>query len=86
MKSNDHREKRNFYIVVLGLAEKKIGLVVDALIGQKEVVIKSLGSYLKNVKGIAGATILGDGTVRLIIDVAQVFKMSAKNSLDFIKL
>ncbi|CUS94191.1 CheW-like domain-containing protein, partial [Candidatus Kryptonium thompsonii] len=54
--------------------------------GQKEVVIKSLGSYLKNVKGIAGATILGDGTVRLIIDVAQVFKMSAKNSLDFIKL
>ena len=86
LKSNDHREKRNFYIVVLGLAEKKIGLVVDALIGQKEVVIKSLGSYLKNVKGIAGATILGDGTVRLIIDVAQVFKMSAKNSLDFIKL
>jgi two-component system chemotaxis sensor kinase CheA len=86
LKSNGHREKRNFYIVVLGLAEKKIGLVVDALIGQKEVVIKSLGSYLKNVKGIAGATILGDGTVRLIIDVAQVFKMSAKNSLDFIKL
>ena len=73
LKSNDHREKRNFYIVVLGLAEKKIGLVVDALIGQKEVVIKSLGSYLKNVKGIAGATILGDGTVRLIIDVAQPF-------------
>ncbi|MFN3134306.1 MAG: chemotaxis protein CheA [Candidatus Kryptonium sp.] len=86
LKSNGYREKRNFYIVVLGLAEKKIGLVVDALIGQKEVVIKSLGSYLKNVKGIAGATILGDGTVRLIIDVAQVFKMSAKNSFDFIKL
>lgn len=86
LKSNGYREKRNFYIVVLGLAEKKIGLVVDALIGQKEVVIKSLGSYLKNVKGIAGATILGDGTVRLIIDVAQVFKMSAKNSFDFMKL
>ncbi len=86
LKSNGFGEKKDFYIVVLGLAEKKIGLVVDALIGQKEVVIKSLGSYLKNVKGIAGATILGDGTVRLIVDVAQVFKMSAKNSFDFIKL
>lgn len=77
-------EKKYLYIVVIGLAEKKLGVVVDGLIGQKEVVIKSLGSYLNNTKGIAGATILGDGTVRMIIDVAQIFKMSAENSFSFI--
>ncbi|MCX7761215.1 MAG: chemotaxis protein CheA [Candidatus Kryptonium sp.] len=71
----------NLYVVVVGLAEKKLGLVVDALIGQKEVVIKSLGSYLKNVKGIAGATILGDGSVKLIIDIAQIFKMLTEKFL-----
>jgi len=78
--------KENLYVVVLGLAEKKLGLIVDELIGQKEVVIKSLGSYLKNIKGIAGATILGDGTVRMIIDVAQIFKMSSGNFFSFAKL
>lgn len=71
----------NLYVVVVGLAERKLGLVVDALIGQKEVVIKSLGSYLKNVKGIAGATILGDGSVKLIIDIAQIFKMLTEKFL-----
>lgn len=77
-------EKENLYIVVLGLAEKKLGIVVDGLLGQKEVVIKSLGSYLSNVRGIAGATILGDGTVRMIIDVAQIFRMSNENSFSFV--
>ncbi len=77
-------DKQNLYIVVLGLAEKKLGVVVDGLLGQKEVVIKSLGSYLSNVKGIAGATILGDGTVRMIVDVAQIFKMSTENSFSFV--
>jgi two-component system chemotaxis sensor kinase CheA len=76
--------KENLYVVVVGLAEKKLGIVVDELVGQKEVVIKSLGSYLNNVRGIAGATILGDGTVRMIVDVAQIFKMSAENSYSFI--
>jgi two-component system chemotaxis sensor kinase CheA len=76
--------KENLYVVVVGLAEKKLGIVVDGLVGQKEVVIKSLGSYLNNVRGIAGATILGDGTVRMIVDVAQIFKMSAENLYSFI--
>jgi two-component system, chemotaxis family, sensor kinase CheA len=61
--------------VVVGLAEQRLGIVVDSLLGQKEVVIKSLGSYLGNVKGIAGSTILGDGRVIVIIDVAQLMKM-----------
>lgn len=60
------------YIVVVGIAEKKYGIKVDHLIGQKEVVLKSLGSYLGNVKGIAGSTILGDGTVVVILDIAEL--------------
>lgn len=60
------------YIVVLALAERKFGIKVNALIGQKEVVIKSLGSYLGNVKGIAGSTIMGDGRVVMILDLAEI--------------
>lgn len=66
----------NSYVVVLGLAEKRLGLVVDKLIGQEEVVIKSLGEFLGHTKGIAGATILGDGRVRLIVDPAGIFGMA----------
>jgi len=60
------------YVVVVGIAEKKYGIKVDQLIGQKEVVLKSLGSYLGNLKGIAGSTILGDGTVVVILDIAEL--------------
>lgn len=56
------------YVVVIGAADKRVGLVVTRLVGQQEVAIKSLGNYLANVPGIAGSTILGDGRVTLIID------------------
>ena len=56
------------YVVVIGAADKRVGLVVSRLVGQQEVAIKSLGNYLSNVPGIAGSTILGDGRVTLIID------------------
>lgn len=56
------------YVVVVGAAEKRMGLVVTRLVGQQEVAIKSLGSYLANIPGIAGSTILGDGRVALIVD------------------
>lgn len=56
------------YVVVVGSADKRMGLVVSRLVGQQEVAIKSLGNYLANVPGIAGSTILGDGRVALIID------------------
>ena len=49
--------------------EKFAGLVVDNLMGQQEIVIKSLGKYIENNKIISGATILGDGEVALILDV-----------------
>ncbi|MBE0499076.1 MAG: chemotaxis protein CheW [Campylobacterales bacterium] len=64
------------YVVVLGLAETKIGLIVDSLVGQEEIVIKSMGEYLKGMDGIAGATIRGDGGVTLIVDVAAIMQMS----------
>jgi len=56
------------YVVVVGSADKRMGLVVTRLVGQQEVAIKSLGNYLANIPGIAGSTILGDGRVALIID------------------
>ncbi len=62
------------YIVVVGLADRKLGLLSDRLLGQEEVVIKSLGDYLGSAEGIAGATILGDGRVRLIVDLIGLFK------------
>jgi two-component system, chemotaxis family, sensor kinase CheA len=66
------KEKENQFVVVIGLAEKRYGIKVDDLIGQKEVVIKSLGKFLGNIEGIAGSTIMGDGTVVMIADIAEI--------------
>lgn len=57
------------YVVVVGLAEKRIGVVVDRLVGEQEVVIKSLSRFCGDVSGVSGATILGNGNVALIVDV-----------------
>ncbi len=59
-------------IVVLAVGERRVGLVVDQTLGQEETVIKSLGSYLAHYDGLAGATIGGDGQVRLILDPAEI--------------
>ena len=67
------------YVVVVGWAEKRVGLLVDSLLGQKEVVIKALGNYLGDVPGIAGSTILGDGSVILVIDVGQFIELFARH-------
>ena len=56
-------------MVIVRKGDTMTGLVVDNLIGQQEIVIKSLGKYIKNSKLISGATILGDGEVALILDV-----------------
>ncbi len=60
-------------IVVVKNGEKRVGLLVDTLIGQQEIVIKPLGKLLGNIPVVAGATILGNGQVSLIIDVAGLF-------------
>ncbi len=64
------------YVVVLGLGTSKLGLIVDTLVGQEEIVIKSLGEFLKGIEGIAGATIRGDGGVTLIVDVVAIMDMA----------
>ena len=61
-------------IVVAGVNGNRIGFVVDKVIGGHQTVIKKLGNIYKNVEAISGATILGDGTVALIVDVAKVVK------------
>ena len=63
------------YVILVGSAEKKMGLMVDALIGEEDVVIKPLNDRYTNSPGIAGATILGDGTVALIIDIGQLLEL-----------
>ncbi|MFZ7101484.1 MAG: chemotaxis protein CheA [Peptococcaceae bacterium] len=61
------------YVVVVKKNDKMVGLIVNELIGQQEIVISSLGKFLNGIPGIAGAAILGDGTVSLILDVATLF-------------
>ncbi|MCU1277403.1 MAG: cheA, partial [bacterium] len=60
------------FVVVVGLAQHRIGLLVDELMGQEDIVIKSLGRALSNVPGIAGATELGGKKTVLVLDVAQI--------------
>lgn len=67
------RAEEPMYVVVVGLGERQIGLVVSHLIGEQEIVIKSLSSYLGEISGVSGATILGDGRVALILEVADLF-------------
>ena len=69
------------YIVIVGTAEKKVGLMVDSLIGEEDVVIKPLKDQFTNSPGIAGASILGDGSVSLIIDVGQLLDLGLKQEL-----
>lgn len=66
------KDQKNYYLVILGRAEKRIGLMVDKLRGQQEVVIKALDDYLGDTHGVSGATILGDGGVVLIVDTARI--------------
>lgn len=70
------------YVVVIGVAEAKLGIIVDSLVGQEEIVIKSMGDYLQNIPGIAGATIRGDGRVTLIIDVGMMMEMAKDIKVD----
>ena len=71
---NGHKKEEQDwqYVVIVGIAEKRFGLKVDHLIGQKEVVIKSLGNYLGDIEGIAGSTIMGDGKVVMIADISEI--------------
>jgi two-component system chemotaxis sensor kinase CheA len=64
--------EEEMYVVVVRKGDKQLGIIVDSLIGQQEIVIKSLGKLLIGIPGVAGATILGDGAVSLILDVGTL--------------
>jgi two-component system chemotaxis sensor kinase CheA len=70
------------FIVIVGSAEKKMGFMVDSLIGEEDVVIKPLRDQYTNSPGIAGASILGDGSVSLIIDVSQLLELGLRKELE----
>lgn len=65
----EEEEVEDLVVVVVNKGEKQAGLIVDSLIGQQEIVIKSLGKYLAGIKYISGATILGNGNISLILDI-----------------
>lgn len=77
-----YENSEHAYVVVIGLAESKLGVIVDNLVGQEEIVIKSMGDYLQGIDGIAGATIRGDGRVTLIIDVAALMGLAKNINVD----
>jgi len=68
-------ERDHYFVVVVGSGERRMGIVVDELIGEEDVVIKPLRDHYTNAPGIAGANITGDGTVSLIIDVSQLLEL-----------
>jgi len=70
--SINREKKKDGYVVICNIGEKTVGIKVHSVVGQEEVVIKPLGEFLKNIKGISGATIRGDGKVILILDIPSV--------------
>ena len=75
-------EKDHYFIVIVGSADKKIGVMVDSLIGEEDVVIKPLRDQFTKSPGVAGASILGDGSVSLIIDVSQLLELGVRQEID----
>ncbi|CAG7648663.1 Chemotaxis protein CheA [Paenibacillus solanacearum] len=73
-----HNGKKHIPLVIVGSADKRLALAVDELIGNQEVVIKSMGSYVGKMDCIAGATILGDGKVALILEISGVISKLGK--------
>ena len=68
------RERPRAFVVIAEMGNRRLGFVVDELVGQQDIVIKPLGPSLKNVRGFAGATELGDQRVALVIDVAALIE------------
>ena len=77
-KLGEDRKEGYFFIVIVGVGNKKIGLLVDSVVGEEDIVIKPLRDKYTNTPGIAGATILGDGTVSLILDISQLIELGLK--------
>lgn len=70
----NEKESDEIYVVIVHVGDKKCGVMVDKLIGQQEIVIKTLGKLLSGIKIISGATVLGNGQIALILDVATLMQ------------
>jgi two-component system chemotaxis sensor kinase CheA len=68
------RGPESFFVVVVGLAQERLGIAVDRLVGQQDIVVKPLGAQLHGVRGIAGATDLGDRRTVLVLDVGAIIE------------
>ena len=75
------KEVEGSLLVVVEAEDQKIGLMVDDLLAQQQVVIKSLNENYQQVEGISGATILGDGSVAMILDIPGIIQMAQNNAL-----
>ena len=74
--------KKREFVVVVGIADKRIGIIADKTLGNQEIVIKSLGSYIGSPPFISGATIMGDGNVALILDVSLIVREHGAQMLE----
>lgn len=74
-------KKKRLFVVVVGLAEKRVGIIVDKTLGNQEIVIKPLGKYIGTPKYVAGATIMGDGNVALILDAGSIVREEGTKDL-----
>lgn len=72
-------------IVVLRIGDNRVGFCVDYVIGEHQTVIKTLPKIYKNLEGISGATILGDGTIALILDINKIYQLAEKEEMDEIE-
>ncbi|PLY00373.1 MAG: chemotaxis protein CheA [Desulfuromonas sp.] len=63
-------------VVIVSVDNRRVGFLVDHVIGEHQTVIKNLGKFYRDIKGLSGATILGDGTVALILDIQQLYKVA----------
>ena len=69
-------------IVIVRLEDKRVGFVVDHIVGGHQTVIKNLGKYYRKVEGLSGATILGDGTVALVLDVPKLVQVAEQEEVE----
>jgi two-component system chemotaxis sensor kinase CheA len=81
LKSNQQANETDFFVVVVNTGNQRIGLMVDALLGQEEVVIKPLADYLHEQNCFSGATIIGDGRISLILDVYELINMTTDRQI-----
>ncbi|MCI5119600.1 MAG: chemotaxis protein CheA, partial [Candidatus Electrothrix sp. AUS4] len=75
------QEEDKMFVVVVSTGTQELGIVVDELLGQEEVVIKPLADYLRIESGFGGATILGDGGISLILDIPELVKIAKENQV-----